>query len=473
MINRHEALLKIARAGVIGAGGGGFPAYGKFLACTKIDTVIANGLECEPLLWCDKVLMRRMPSAIINGLELSMKLAGASEGVVALKRDYAEIAKGLQAVIDEREESGYYHLKFRVRLYLSDNFYPAGDELILVHEVTGKVVAEGALPLSVGVLVHNVLSLQQMENAIADVPVVSRLVSVVGEVEENKVFLAPLGVSLQELLRLVRLKRPLEELRVIEGGPMMGRLLSKSEVESFAVGKRTSGILLLPQQHPVVRSKEMSVQEVIKRSKAVCCQCYRCSDLCPRSLLGHAIFPHQTMRSVDYGLSEPTSAITSAFLCSQCGICDLYACDVMELSPRKIFSEYRKMLQQAGVKNPHKSESKKDLSRQEMLKLPMSALLRKTRLSEYVHKDALFETIYPSSVESQVAINIGEHIGERAQVVVKVGDQVSVGEMIAISPGLASGVVEKLGSSYHASMNGIVSEATSERVVIIKGEAYV
>lgn len=40
----------IKNAGVVGAGGAGFPAHVK--AASQVDTVIANGAECEPRRQC-------------------------------------------------------------------------------------------------------------------------------------------------------------------------------------------------------------------------------------------------------------------------------------------------------------------------------------------------------------------------------------------------------------------------------------
>ena len=45
----------VQNAGIVGAGGAGFPTQVK-LNC-KVDTVVVNGAECEPLLRVDQQLM--------------------------------------------------------------------------------------------------------------------------------------------------------------------------------------------------------------------------------------------------------------------------------------------------------------------------------------------------------------------------------------------------------------------------------
>ena len=74
---------KVQKAGVVGAGGGGFPAHVKLAA--KADTVIANGAECEPLLHKDAAVMEHFSAQIVKGMLLSMDAVGAKTGIVGVK----------------------------------------------------------------------------------------------------------------------------------------------------------------------------------------------------------------------------------------------------------------------------------------------------------------------------------------------------------------------------------------------------
>src|SRR5512145_1156871 len=103
---------QVRDAGVIGAGGAGFPTYKKIEA--RVDTVIANGAECEPLLFKDKVLMEHYAAEMIDGLRLVMEHVGASKGIVAIKH---KNRKAIQAVSS--------HLSAQISLFEMEDVYPA------------------------------------------------------------------------------------------------------------------------------------------------------------------------------------------------------------------------------------------------------------------------------------------------------------------------------------------------------------
>jgi Na+-translocating ferredoxin:NAD+ oxidoreductase RnfC subunit len=65
----------IRKAGVVGAGGAGFPTHVKLDA--EVDTIIANGAECEPMLEVDQQLMKHKSKEFIIALEESRKLLSA------------------------------------------------------------------------------------------------------------------------------------------------------------------------------------------------------------------------------------------------------------------------------------------------------------------------------------------------------------------------------------------------------------
>ena len=81
---KEQILKKIESAGVVGAGGAGFPTHVK-LKCAP-DTVIANCVECEPIIKSDKYLVEKHAAEIIEGMEAVLECTGAGRGVLAVKR---------------------------------------------------------------------------------------------------------------------------------------------------------------------------------------------------------------------------------------------------------------------------------------------------------------------------------------------------------------------------------------------------
>jgi Na+-translocating ferredoxin:NAD+ oxidoreductase RnfC subunit len=442
MSERAEKIIRAVRAsGVVGAGGGGFPTHVKLQA--TVDTVIANGSECEPLLASDKYLLREDAAAVVEGVALAMEATGATSGFIAIKGHYRDVVQAVQAALPGGGA---------IRIHLLENYYPAGDELMTVFDVTGRVVPEGGLPPNVGVVVGNVLTFSQIAAALRGRPVTERPLTIAGSVRRPGVVVAPIGTPYADLLEMAGGTVHADDV-LIDGGPMMGSLIADPRL---GIARTTSALLSLPRDHFIVRLKKTGLAQMVRKSKAACCQCFRCSDLCPRSLLGHGLFPHLAMRSLDYGFSEPAGHVTAAFLCSQCGVCELLACDAMLLSPRRVLAEYKRLLIARGVKNPHTRTRLAALPEIAGRKIPMATVLKKTGISEYA-----VETPFAGRYDARrVRVPLSRHAGAPAVPAVQQGDMVDKGDAIAASP------AEKLGAVCHASIAGRVSEIAGDWIEI-------
>lgn len=431
----------VQMAGIVGAGGGGFPTYLKL--DTEVDTVIANGSECEPLLSSDKTLLKENAGLVIRGLQYVMTATQAKKGYIAVKNHYTDT---IEAVKKELPTDNH------IQLFLLENYYPAGDEFLTVFDVTRRIIPEGGLPLQVGVLVSNVFSLAQVAHALDGKPVTERFVTIAGSVHQPQVVNVPIGTPYEELIRLAGGTMNPDDV-LFDGGPMMGTMITFPEQ---GIAKTTSGVIALPADHFIVQMKQTTISQMIKKSKAACCQCFRCSDLCPRNLLGHQLYPHMTMRTIDYNLAEPTQHITSAFLCSQCGVCELIACDFMLLSPRRIYAEYKKLLLARGIKNPHHRSGFDVIPEIQYRKVSLPVVIKKLNLSPY-----LKPTPYRGYQKVNcVRIALKRHSGAPAQPQVVPGEKVKRGDVIAASP------TDQTGTIYHASIPGIVTEVSENWIEI-------
>ena len=440
----EQIVNAVKNAGVIGAGGGGFPAFIKLSA--KVDTIIANGSECEPLLNTDKTFMKQKPELIIEGIKYAMSATGAKEGIIAIKGYYKDVVKAVKAVLPDDNT---------IRIHLLENYYPAGDEFLLVYDVTKKIIPEGGIPLNVGVVVQNVVTLAQIAHAVNGKPVTERILTITGEVERPTVVIVPIGSTYRDLIKMAGGLKDRNAV-LIDGGPMMGKIV---ENWSSGISKTTSGIVALKPDSFVIGMHKKTLKQMIRLSKSACCQCFRCSDLCPRNLIGHDLFPHKTMRTIDYNNSEPMEHITSAFLCSQCGACELIACDFMLLSPRKIFAEYRRLLEEKGIKNPHNRSGLKTRSMYEFRKISIPTVMKKLGLTKYYRSDVDYAGI---KNVSEVRIPLDRHAGAPAIPTVKMGQKIRMGNIIAASP------ADKLGSICHASIAGVVTDLTDNWIEITK-----
>ena len=179
----------IRLAGVVGAGGAGFPTHVKYQA--RVDLVLANGASCEPLLTSDAHLMAAETDQVLTGLAQAMEAVGASQGLICLKSKHRAALEAVSRGAEKRTGIGVFEL---------DDFYPAGDEHVLVNEVTGRIVPQGGLPLNVGVVVSNVESLLNVCLAQEGRPVTERMLTVCGQVREPMVTRVPVGMSVEEVI---------------------------------------------------------------------------------------------------------------------------------------------------------------------------------------------------------------------------------------------------------------------------------
>ncbi len=441
-----ELSEKVRQAGVVGAGGAGFPCYAKI--ATQADVLIANGAECEPLLNKDQVVMQRFTEFMFEGMQLTMQHIGASRGVLAIKQKHQESIAHVQPL-----------LPANIELKIMPNVYPAGDECELVYEVTGDRIPSGGLPKDVGVLVQNVETLVNVCHAARDQPVTHTMLTVHGEVERPFTAWLPIGMSYADVIKLAG-EISCESPVIVEGGVMMGTIAHDF---STSITATTSGLLVLPQDaHVVVRKSEP--EQVSKRiGKAACDQCTLCTEMCPRYLLGYPIQPHLVMRSLlTTGETSETLSL-HAQGCCECNICTLWACPE-QLNPRDVCVTTKRDLKANDLwqsAEQLQAQTRPVHSMREYRGVPTSRLIRRLGLGVYDRRSAPWLDI--SEQPAHVAISLHTHIGAAAVPIVKQGDKVTVGDLIASPPDGALGV------PIHASITGAV-RSVGDRIEIQRGE---
>ena len=427
--------------GIVGAGGAGFPTYAKLNENAK--TIILNCAECEPLLRLHRQLLEKYAREIVETFHMMGQVMGSKDIVIGIKKAYKGAIEALNSVIGDYEG---------VRLGLLDEVYPAGDEVVLIYEVTGKVVRPGGLPIECGVAVFNVETVYNVYRALQkEKPVVDKLVSVVGEVANPVTVRVPLGATIEEVVALAGGKTIKDAVYFI-GGPMMGRIGSGLE----PVTKTTNAVLVLPEDHLIIKKKRSNSSIDLKRAAASCCQCTMCTDLCPRNRLGHPIEPHKFMRAATCKDIQDTNSFVNTMFCSSCGLCEMYSC-MQGLSPRSLMAEYKAGLRAAGIKPPQGVVPKPVGPEREYRKVPMERLMARLDLTKYNSEAPLNDKVV--AVE-KVRIPLSQHIGAPAEAIVSVGDTVTRGQMIA-KPG------NGLSVGIHASICGTV-KAVSDKFVVIE-----
>ncbi len=431
----------VRAAGIVGAGGAGFPAYVKLEA--DADTILGNGAECEPLLHKDANIMEQWAGDVVRGMSLAIDATGAKRGIVGIKEKNSHAVDAMAAVIESEPT---------ISLKLFGDYYPAGDEFELVHSCTGRLIPPGGLPIHVGCVVNNVETLFNIAKAADGTPMTHKFVTVGGAVAEPVTVRVPLGISIGDAIDLAG-GATADELVIGFSGLMMGRTTTDL---SQPVTKTCAGLIVLPADHRLSMRKLLPIEAKNRIGKSACDQCRLCTELCPRYLLGHAVEPHQVMRSLGFTQSVKANWNKWADLCCSCGLCTLYSCPE-DLFPKEACDSAKDALRAEEIpKWTGPTDEIEPHGMKDGRRVPVSSLSRRLGVTKYEHPAPWSDR---EIVPNRVALPLNQHVGMPATAVVDVGEKVTMGQMVAQVP------ADKLGVAIHASIDGTV-RATEPDVVI-------
>ena len=429
----------LQEAGIIGAGGAGFPTYMKL--ADGADTLLINGVECEPLLYTDFILMQDKMPHVLRGIHAVIKELHIPRALLCMKEHTAEAL----SLADGQELAESIFVKH------VPNVYPIGDEISLIYEATGRVVRPGALPITKGVIVMNVETVYNIAAAVSHkAPVTEKWLTISGATEKPLVVRCPIGTPVRELLETYDIAVPRDHV-VIDGGPSMGNIIPW---QTAVIKKNTKAILILPKNIPAVLSKTADIKVSVNRCASNCCQCTRCTDMCPRGLLGYPLEPHRMVRSVTTVAEVTPEMVKAATLCCGCGICEIAAC-CQGISPKTIIAEFKKILAKNKLRYTADEEVTPSPDRAYRL-LPASRWKSLLGVSAYDREAAWCAK---PAKPSAVTILLNAHIGAPSQPIVSEGMTVKIGDKIAEA---ANG----LSVPQHATIDGRITLVTNEKIII-------
>lgn len=288
----------IKRSGIVGMGGAGFPTPVKVQPPKgkKVDTLIINGIECEPYLTADSRLMEEKTEQIIIGAKILNKVLGIQNAVIAVDENKPEAIKKLSKITKTY---------VGVNVQPCKSVYPQGGEKQLINAITGREVPSGKLPVDVGCIVQNVATVYAIYEAVQkNIPLFRRIVTVSGDAVKNPAnYWVRIGTPLSWIIE--QNGADLENAgKVILGGPMMGQAVSNL---SAPLTKTVSGILLMSEGHSC------------RPEAGDCIRCSRCVEYCPTGLMPFAI--RQDL------INNDTSNLKQLHVndCIECGLC-AYVC---------------------------------------------------------------------------------------------------------------------------------------------------
>lgn len=427
-------------------------------------TVIVSAIKDNPLSFAEEYLLQREWHKIIDGLKLLMANHHAEKGIIAVSKSDRPVIADLKRCVEDCDN---------IDLFFIDDFYPAADQAILIYEITGQSFSRATPAALSGSLVYDLPTIINIYEAVTEkTPVTRRLLTCTGEVALPSLVLGHLGVSFREVIELCG-GATIGEYVILSGAPARGAVITDIDTP---VTKSTTTITVLPADHELVKERSQSIGAQIRKSKSVCNQCSFCTELCPVYLLGDKLYPHLIMRQIAYGLAEPEEVIMGALLCSECGICEVFACP-HKLSPRAVNKEIKERLKQeaqpesllSGQMNGHIGDGQisgqinglisgqlQPRSNRDYRKVPFERLADLFSVGRYAEppKMELLETT-PGQVELLFQEMSAAGILPR----VETGEEIEQGSLVAETK-------MSTGARLHTGISGKVTFLDKERVII-------
>ncbi|MBN1525579.1 MAG: electron transport complex subunit RsxC [Spirochaetales bacterium] len=289
----------VAEMGVVGLGGATFPSHVKYAVKPeqKIDSLLINGVECEPFLTADHRLMLEKPEELLEGIKIIQKMVKAEHVYIGIEVNKPDAISLLQQKINDA------NLKFEV-VPLKVR-YPQGDEKMLLKAVLNREVPSGGLPLDIGAVVSNVGTVYAIYEAVVwEKPLTERIVTVTGSaVVRPSNLKVRIGTKISEVIEECGgFKTPPG--KIVLGGPMMG--FSIADVD-MPVTKGVSGILVLSKKDSHIYQNDP------------CIRCGRCLKACPWNLMPTVLL--KEIESQNYKAALELGLMD----CKECGCCT-YVC---------------------------------------------------------------------------------------------------------------------------------------------------
>lgn len=289
--SREELIAFTKDAGIVGCGGAGFPTYFKYQTAKNVESLLINGVECEPYITADYASMLKYTKELVVGAKIMQKMAAAKEAVIAIKAYNTDVIAKVREQL-QKESS--------IRVVEVPDAYPMGWERTLIFQVFGK--RYDRLPGEIGLVVNNSATAIAVARAVLEgTPIVEKIVTFSGDgLKKPSNVIVPVGVPVTEVVKKLG-GYAKEDVLLIAGGPMMGKTIVNDQ---FVITSYTNAITIL---------------ETTPIDDVACLRCGRCTDHCPAYIQPVRIMQAEKAQSIEAMMAQ------DVMKCIECGLCT-YVC---------------------------------------------------------------------------------------------------------------------------------------------------
>ncbi len=292
----------IARAGISGMGGAGFPTHVKAsIPASKINTLIINAAECEPYITSDDMLMREYAKDIIKGIEILQRILLPEQCYIGIEDNKPQAIEALQKALKENLDDTH-----NIHVVVIPTKYPSGGEKQLIQILTGKEVPVAGIPADIGIVCQNVGTVHAIYQAVAlGIPLISRITTITGDaISSPQNYQVLLGTPVRDVLAQANAQQDKIK-RLIMGGPMMGFTIASTDTP---ITKTSNCIIAASDQELPDPAMEQA-----------CIRCGMCTQACPAQLLPQQLYWFAKSSNLEQAQAHNISD------CIECGACS-YVC---------------------------------------------------------------------------------------------------------------------------------------------------
>ena len=407
----------------------------------NIHTIILNCAQFEPLIHTQKLLLNEYGREIIRTFARIGDNFKSENIIIAAGKADEDTIELLEDIVSDHKS---------VSLKIFDGAYPAKDEYVLTYELTGQNISADSSPFEEGILIFDVESVYNMYLELEKgLHMTHKWVSLLGEVECPVTIRVPIGTKAGDVIKYAG-KITCDNPVYLIGGPVSG----KPGTKYTRIDNTTDAIIILPEDHQVICKKKTNSSIELKRAFSSCCNCMRCTELCPMNLLGHPVDPHGFIVAASIENMDNTDKFLNTMFCSSCGLCEMYSC-VQGISLKHILTDYKKGLLENGI-TIHHTDSNAVNDDRKYRKISLKRLTSHLALSRYDKLTSLKEISWS---DNNVKISLIENKDCPAKAIVKLNDLVTEGQMVATFDNDNKFPI-------YSGISGVVTEVTEQYIFI-------